>query len=191
MGKIIIITGPSGAGKTTLGSILVESDNRFVKVITATNRSPREGEVNGKDYYFMTTEEFKQKIKEDFFVEYEEVYSNRFYGSPKIELESIWNQEKIPVSIVDVKGAQTLAAIYDRNAYVVNLVCPDLQTSYNRLLSRDGEVDSERLNKIQKEENFGQIIKSVTVVNNQLDVAAEELIRHVLSFIFLNKMENI
>lgn len=191
MKKIIIITGASGAGKTTLGSLLVENDSRFVKVITATNRDPRDGEVNGKDYYFMTTKEFKQKVKEKFFVEHEEVYPGRFYGTPKIEFESIWNQDKTPVCVIDVKGAQTLVGIYERNALVVNVVCPDLQTSYDRLLSRDGDVDLERLNKIKKEESFGQIIQSVKVVNDKLDIAAEELIRHVFNFIFLSKMENI
>lgn len=184
MEKIIIITGPSGVGKTTLGSLLVESSEQFVKVITATNRDPRNEEIDGKDYHFVTTEEFKQKIKEGFFIEHEEVYSGRFYGTPKIELENIWSNKKTPICIIDVIGAQSLAAIYGRNACVINIAYPNHDIAYERIYQRDGHVDPERFKKISQEEMFGEFIQSVKIINDNLEDAATEFIRYAHSFVF-------
>jgi len=189
--QIIIITGGSGVGKTTIAGRLVESNQKFVKPITATTREKRKDEVDGKDYFFLSIEDFKKKIEEKFFLEYEEVYSGKFYGVPKFELDRIWKDGKIPVLVIDVMGAQTLAAIYDRNAYVINITYPSIDIAYERIFKRDETVDLERLHKIHAEEMFGEIIQTVKVINDDLEIATQEVIHHANSFIFLSQMENI
>ncbi len=187
MGKIIIITGPSGVGKTTLSKFLLQSSEKFEKPITATTRSIRENEVDGKDYFFLSVEDFKNKITEKYFIENEEVYPGKFYGVPISELERILEEGKIPVLVVDVMGAQTIAAMYGRNTYVVNVAYPSIEEAYDRLQKRDNTVDPERFNKIRQEENMGEIIQSVKIVNDKLDVAVRELIRNVHTFTFLRE----
>src|SRR5690242_4020739 len=104
--RIIIITAPSGAGKTSITKQLLKTfPDKLSFSISAATRQPRSYEKNGVDYYFITTEEFQQRIQKNEFVEWEMVYEGKYYGTLKKELERIWSENKIPLLDVDVKGA--------------------------------------------------------------------------------------
>src|SRR5436190_6646311 len=103
-GKLLLFCGPSGSGKTTIVHHLLETDPRLAFSVSATTRRKRENENDGIDYHFISVEEFKKRINEDAFVEWEEVYAGGFYGTLKSEIERIWNEGKIPVFDVDVEG---------------------------------------------------------------------------------------
>jgi guanylate kinase len=102
--KALIFSAPSGAGKTTVVNHLMETFPKLDFSITATTRPKRGNEENGKEYYFISKEEFRKLIDQDAFVEWEEVYKDRYYGTLKLELERIWNGNKVAVFDVDVKG---------------------------------------------------------------------------------------
>ena len=104
-GKIIIITAPSGAGKTSITRYLLAKYPFLAFSVSAATRSPRSHEKDGVDYYFLTLEDFKQKIQHGEFVEWEMVYEGKYYGTLKKELESIWSENNTPLLDVDVKGA--------------------------------------------------------------------------------------
>ena len=108
VGKCIIFSAPSGSGKTTLVHHLLEQDLGLEFSISACTRSPRGKEVDGKDYYFLSIQDFKQKIQEDAFVEWEEVYTDHFYGTLKSEIERIWAHGKAVIFDVDVIGGLNL-----------------------------------------------------------------------------------
>ncbi len=99
MNKIIIITAPSGSGKTTIVKRLLERDPNLAFSISACTRNPRPGEVHGKDYYFLKEEDFKAKIEDDAFIEWEMVYTGKYYGTLKTEVDRIWSCNKAPWSI--------------------------------------------------------------------------------------------
>src|SRR6266481_8598216 len=103
--KIIIITAPSGAGKTSITHYLLNKYPKLAFSISAATRIPRGKEQNGVDYYFMSVDGFRQKINENAFVEWEMVYDGKYYGTLKSELERIWNESRVPVLDIDVKGA--------------------------------------------------------------------------------------
>src|ERR1044071_7503264 len=103
--KLIIITAPSGSGKTSVTRYLLSKIPSVGFSISATTRKSRSSEVNGVDYYFITVEEFHKKVQSDAFVEWEMVYEGKYYGTLKSELERIWNENKVPLLDIDVKGA--------------------------------------------------------------------------------------
>src|SRR5688500_408129 len=106
--KIIIITAPSGAGKTTIVKRLLSEMPELAFSISAATRSPRECEVHGQDYYFMSADQFQQHIEQNDFAEYEMVYAGKYYGTLKSELERIWANNKYPMVDIDVKGALSI-----------------------------------------------------------------------------------
>src|SRR5688572_10838944 len=103
--KILIITAPSGAGKTSVTTHLLKLFQELAFSVSATTRHPRDNEINGVDYYFISLEEFQQKIQRNEFVEWEMVYEGKYYGTLNSELERIWKSNKVPVLDIDVKGA--------------------------------------------------------------------------------------
>jgi guanylate kinase len=115
--KIIIITAPSGAGKTSIVRYLLQKySDQLDFSISATTRKPRENEVNGKDYYFITEDEFKNNIQQNKFVEWEMVYEGKYYGTLQSEIERIWNMKKTPVLDIDVKGALRIIEKYPNHS---------------------------------------------------------------------------
>src|SRR4051812_33073852 len=104
-GKIIIITAPSGAGKTSITRYLLNKYSRLAFSVSAATRQPRGKEKNGVDYYFMSLEEFQEKIQTNAFVEWEMVYEDKYYGTLRSELERIWAEGRVPILDIDVKGA--------------------------------------------------------------------------------------
>mgnify|MGYP001027094474 CR=1 FL=1 len=138
--KALIFSAPSGAGKTTVVNHLMETFPRLDFSITATTRPSRGVEKNGREYYFISKDEFQKLIKEDAFVEWEEVYKDVFYGTLKLELERIWNGNKVAVFDVDVKGGINLKKFFGKNALSVFIAPPSLEVLRERLTSRGTEA---------------------------------------------------
>lgn len=181
-GKIIIFSAPSGAGKTTIVKHLLSVNPQLSFSISACTRDKRgRSEVNGKDYYFITPEEFKEKISHDEFVEWEEVYEGAFYGTLKSEIERIWNSGKHVILDVDVKGGLSIKHFYNERALAVFVKPPSIEELASRLTARNTDSASSISSRVFKakfelgfEDQFDKVI-----VNNNLEQAfaeAEELV---------------
>src|SRR5690242_12319832 len=138
--KIIILTAPSGAGKTSITKYLINKFPQLTFSISAATRQARSNEQNGIDYYFISVEEFQQKIKENAFVEWEMVYEGKYYGTLKVELERIWNEGKTPVLDIDVQGAIHVQLQYPENSLSIFVEAPSIESLKNRLQSRSTET---------------------------------------------------
>lgn len=184
-GKIIIFSAPSGAGKTTIVRHLLTINECLTFSISATTRSKRNGEVDGKDYYFLSVSDFEEKIKQDAFIEYEEVYQGLFYGTLKVEAERIWELGKHLIVDVDVKGGYNLKKQFGENALSVFIKPPDISTLETRLRNRKTESEEklkERVSKAVHEMEFQQYFDKV-IVNDQIDRAFKEAEEIVNEFI--------
>jgi len=187
-GKAFIFSAPSGSGKTTIVKHLLENKPNLQFSISACTRDKRgRNEENGQDYYFLTPEEFKQKIDEDAFIEWEEVYPGNFYGTLKSEIERIWQSGKSVVFDVDVKGGLSLKKYFAEKALAVFVRVPSLEVLKERLSSRGSETEdslSQRLYKAKFEMAFEDKF-DVSILNNELDASLKEAERLVDDF--LNK----
>lgn len=184
-GKLIIFSAPSGAGKTTLVRHLLSKKFGLEFSISATTRPQREGEIDKKDYYFLTVEDFKNKIQNQEFVEWEEVYTDNFYGTLRSEVERIWKKGNHVIFDVDVEGGLNLKHAYGERALAIFVMPPSLDRLRERLSGRDTETPesiARRMAKapkeIEKSVNFDKII-----LNDDLGPAmkkAEALVRAFL-----------
>lgn len=188
IGKCIIFSAPSGAGKTTLVHKLLESSDQYAFSVSACSREPRENEIDGVDYYFIGLENFKQKITENAFVEWEEVYLNNFYGTLKSELIRIWKEGKTVVFDVDVVGGLNLKKIFKANALAIFINPPSAETLENRLRNRKTESEEKiqmRISKakieLQRAAEFDVIVE-----NNILEEAVEKVKLTAAEFIARN-----
>lgn len=170
-GKAIIFSAPSGSGKTTIVKHLLANNENLEFSISACTRDKRgRTEANGKDYYFLTPEEFKSKIDKDEFIEWEEVYAGNFYGTMKAEIERIWASGKHVIFDVDVKGGLSLKEYFKDQALAVFVKVPSLEVLKERLSSRGTETESslsQRLFKAEFEMEFEDKF-DVTLVNEDL-----------------------
>lgn len=174
--KIIILTAPSGSGKTSIARFLLSRFPNLSFSISAATRKPREGEVHGKDYYFMSEDDFKSQIKNDGFIEWEMVYEGKYYGTLKSELERIWSEDKVPVLDIDVHGGIHVQKEYPINTLSLFVKPPSVEELRKRLESRGTEnADSinTRVSKASYELSFADQFDHV-VVNDNLDKACKE-----------------
>jgi guanylate kinase len=171
-GKLIIFSAPSGSGKTTIVRHLLQSNENLGFSISACTRDRRgRAEQNGKDYYFLTPDEFKHKIDADEFVEWEEVYVGAFYGTLKSEIQRVWDTGKHVLFDVDVQGGLKLKQYYGDRALAVFVKVPDEETLRQRLIGRATETEdslSKRLFKVHFEMSF-QDRFDVILVNDDLE----------------------
>lgn len=176
-GRAIIFSAPSGSGKTTLVHHLLSSNTDLSFSISATTRSRRGNEVDGKDYYFFTPDEFRQKLQENAFVEWQEVYPDRFYGTLKSEIDKIWDNQKNVIFDVDVKGGINLKNYFGDRALAIFVRPPSMKVLEERLTSRNTdslESIQHRLAKAEYELKFEDLF-DVTVVNDDLEEAKQEI----------------
>jgi len=183
--KLIIITAPSGAGKTSITHHLMKTFPQLAFSISAATRSPRGNEKNGVDYHFMSVEDFKDKIQHNEFVEWEMVYEGKYYGTLKTELDRIWQQNKIPVLDIDVKGAIHVQQQYPKSSLSLFIQTPSVEELKKRLESRGTETPESlaaRVNKAAYELSFkDQFNKLIT--NDDLQRACKEAAGIVADFI--------
>jgi guanylate kinase len=142
-GKLLIFTAPSGAGKTTIVRHLLKHYSQLAFSISATNRPMRTGEEDGKAYYFLSDEEFRARIAAGDFVEYEEVYPGRFYGTLRSELHRLWSQDMVIVFDIEVKGATNLKKFYPEQSTAVFVNPPSPEILYQRLRDRNTESEAD------------------------------------------------
>lgn len=184
-GKVIIFSAPSGAGKTTITRHVLTSFPQLEFSVSATTRAPRGKEKNGTDYYFISRDEFEQRIKADDFVEWEEVYSGNYYGTLKSEVERIWASGKHVVFDVDVKGGIHLKKIYGSRALSVFIMPPSIAELEKRLFARGTESDEAihtRVNKAFSEIDYYRDFDKI-IVNEKLDKALHDAEMIISSFL--------
>ncbi|NOT92602.1 MAG: guanylate kinase [Ferruginibacter sp.] len=185
--KLIIITAPSGAGKTSITQHLMQHFPQLAFSVSAATRQARGTEKNGVDYHFMSADDFKQKIQHNEFVEWEMVYEGKYYGTLKVELERIWNEDKIPVLDIDVKGAIHVQQQFPATTLSLFIEPPSVEELKKRLLSRGTETPESlaaRVNKASYELSFKEHFNKV-VVNDDLQKACIEA--EMIVFGFINK----
>lgn len=187
-GKIIILSAPSGCGKSTIIKALMERGDLNMRFsVSATNRKPRVGEIDGIHYHFLTDEEFRRHIDSGDFVEHEEVYPGRFYGTLRSEIDSILASGINCILDIDVEGALNVKRIYGNRAMAIFIAPPSLEELANRLRLRatDSEADiSKRLSKAEIEMSYEPRFDT-TIVNDDLTSAIDKV--HDTISAFLNK----
>ncbi len=175
-GKVLIFAAPSGAGKTTIVHYLLQHFPQLGFSVSACTRPPRTYEIDGKDYYFLSVDDFKQKIESIELVEWQEVYKHSFYGTLKSEIDRLWHENKHVVFDVDVQGALNLKSYFGKNALSIFVAVPSIEILNERLTARGTETPEtlkKRLAKAQFEMTF----------QNQFDVVLfnEDLQQTLLS----------
>lgn len=183
--KLIIITAPSGSGKTSITRHLMKTFPQLAFSISAATRQPRGTEQNGVDYHFMSMEDFKDKIQHNEFVEWEMVYEGKYYGTLKSELEKIWQQNKIPVLDIDVKGAIHVQQQYPDSSLSLFIQPPSVDELKKRLEGRgteSAESLAARVNKAAYELSFKDQFNRL-ITNDELQHACSEAERIVDGFI--------
>lgn len=184
-GKLVIFSAPSGAGKTTIVKYLLSLDLNFGFSVSATTRKPRGEEKNGKDYYFLSNDEFTDKINLDEFLEWEEVYPGCFYGTLKSEVDRLCKNGQNILFDVDVVGGSNIKKYYGDKALAVFIQPPSIKELENRLLARSTDclnVIKERIAKAEHEMTYINMF-DIIIVNDKLDDAfreAEEKVRQFL-----------
>lgn len=184
-GKLIIFSAPSGSGKSTIVRHLLRRDVPIEFSVSATNRASRGREENGVDYYFLSSEEFKSKINSKAFLEWEEVYPDRYYGTLNAEVDRIWANGKQVVFDIDVEGGLNLKKQFGERALSVFIKAPSLDVLKERLMARNTE-DQENLNmRLDKAESEMAYAKyfDLVIVNDDLEIAQEQAYQKVMDFI--------
>ena len=185
MNKVIIFSAPSGSGKTTLVKHCLQKFPQLQFSVSATTRALRGEEIHGKDYFFLSVEEFKKLISEDAFVEFEEVYTDKFYGTLKSEVERTWSEGKVVIFDVDVVGGVNLKKIFGEKALSIFIAPPSIDELERRLISRatdDLETIKTRVAKAKHEMSYVEEFDEI-VINDDLETSKKEIERLVEKFI--------
>ena len=184
--KVLVFSAPSGSGKSTIvNHILSLYPDSMEFSISATSRAPRGEEQHGREYYFLSTEEFRQLIEDDKFVEFEEVYEGRFYGTLKSECERIWNAGHVIIFDVDVKGGVNLKKYFGDAALSIFIKAPSVEVLRERLIKRgtdSPEAIEERVAKAEEEMAYAPQFDYV-LVNDDLKTAFAESEKVVEDFL--------
>jgi guanylate kinase len=184
--KIIIVTAPSGAGKTSIVHYLLQQHPTLLGFsISAATRSKRANEVDGVDYHFRSTETFNLKINNNEFIEWEMVYDGKYYGTLKSEIEKLWSQGKTPVLDIDVKGAIHVQEQFKKNSLSIFIQPPSITALTQRLQSRGTETAESlqaRVDKASYELSFKHHFNTI-IVNDDLDEARKKTEEVVLDFL--------
>jgi len=183
--KLIVISAPSGGGKTSIVHQLLKDIPELSFSISASSRERRENEVHGKDYYFLGVEGFQQKIKEDAFLEWEQVYENQYYGTLKSEIERIWSEGKTVIFDVDVVGGLNIKKQYPKECLSIFIMPPSLEVLAERLIGRGSESDEsvkKRLDKAEEEISKNKQFE-VIILNDDFKTACKQTKEIVTNFI--------
>ena len=185
-GKIIVVSAPSGCGKSTIINSILDSGQPELRFsVSATNRRPRPGEVDGVHYHFLTTEEFRDAIAENKFVEWEEVYPGRFYGTLKSEIDRIIDKGGNVILDIDVKGGLNVKRLYGDRVKTIFFLPPSISELRHRLESRGTdapEIIDERVNKAELEISFADSLDE-RIINDDLEKAISLTRRTIEDFI--------
>jgi len=184
-GKLVIISAPSGAGKSTIIRHLLNSGINLEFSVSATTRAPRGSEKHGKEYYFFSIEEFRKGIDDDCFIEWEEVYKDQLYGTMKSEIKRIWDNGNNVLFDVDVKGGINLKDIFKKEAISIFIMPPSVKELELRLLRRgtdDRKKIRMRVAKAEQEMKLADRFDNI-VINDNLEQAKNEVFNIVYSFI--------
>ncbi len=189
MNRLIIVTAPSGSGKTTIVHHLLQTFDELAFSVSATTRPPRPHEKEGVDYYFLDPEDFQQKIREGAFLEWQEVYAGKYYGTLKSEVERWWAQGKSIIFDVDVKGALNIKQSSPDNSLSIFIRPPSLTVLEERLRKRRTESPESiriRLDHAREEMRFESRFDRV-IINEDLPIALQEATLLVATFLGLDK----
>lgn len=184
-GKLVIFSAPSGAGKTTIVKLLLEKLSELEFSISACSRAKRAEEKDSRDYYFLSVEEFKSKLENDEFLEWEEVYKDHFYGTLKSEIQRIWDKGKHVIFDVDVIGGLNIKKFYGEKALSIFVQPPSLTHLKERLKGRSTDTDENietRLNKAEEEMQYAKQF-DIILVNDDLERAVEEGVGLITGFL--------
>jgi guanylate kinase len=185
MNKLIIVTAPSGAGKTTIVHHLLKTFDTLAFSVSATNRARRAHETDKIDYYFLSSEEFRRRVSEGDFLEYEEVYDGQYYGTLRSECERLWALGKCIVFDVDVKGAMNIKRAYPNESLAIFIQPPSKDVLFERLKNRKTETPEslkKRIARATEELTFADKF-DVIIVNDKLETAFSEAEERVESFL--------
>ncbi|WP_185864818.1 guanylate kinase [Blattabacterium cuenoti] len=183
--KVIILSGSSGSGKTTISQYLLSKISNLKLSISCTTRTIRKNEKNGKDYYFISKKNFFYKIKKYQFIEWEEVYDNSFYGTLKNELYKIWREGKHVLFDVDVKGGLKLKRIFKKNSLSIFISVISKKILEERLINRESENMEKikiRLKRAEKENIYSDLFDFI-IENNDLKTTKNKILKIVYNFI--------
>jgi len=185
--KLIIFSAPSGGGKTTIVKEMLKQIPELEFSITATTRSKRDNEIDGKDYWFISIDEFQKKVANNEFLEWEEVYPQQYYGTLKSEVERIFQQDHFVVFDVDVYGGLNIKNLYKDQALAIFVQPPSLETLKTRLTARSTENEAslkKRISKAEHEMTFASSFDKV-IINDKLEVAIQETLSLLKAFLKL------
>ncbi|RLD79592.1 MAG: guanylate kinase [Bacteroidetes bacterium] len=174
--KLIIISAPSGSGKTTIVRQILKEIPNLEFSISACSRYPRKGEINGTDYHFFSIDEFKNKIDNNEFIEWEEVYTDQYYGTLKSEVYRIWDKGNHVIFDVDVVGGVNIKKQFPDNSLAIFIEAPSIELLEKRLRKRGTETEEQikkRINKAEQELKFAAKFDKI-IINDNLDLAIEE-----------------
>ncbi len=183
--KLFIFSAPSGSGKTTIVKQILKEFPNLEFSISACSRKARKGETNGKDYHFFTIDEFKDKITNNEFIEWEEVYTDHFYGTLKSELERIWKKGNHVIFDVDVVGGVNIKEQFPENSLAFFIEAPSIEILEQRLKNRGTETEEQirkRINKAEQELKFAPKFDKI-IINDNLERAIEETKVHIKEFL--------
>jgi guanylate kinase len=184
-GKVIIFSAPSGSGKSTIVNALLARLDRLEFSISATSRAPREGEKEGREYYFLTADEFRRRVERGDFVEWEEVYAGTHYGTLGAEVERIWAAGNVIVFDIDVKGGINLKRKFGDNALALFIMPPSIDELERRLRQRGTESEDtirKRIGRAELELSFAPQFDRI-IINDNLEKAIDETEKTIREFL--------